>query len=362
MNPYTLVRPILYRFDAESTHDRVMSGLHHLSDSPKLLELATRVEQFDDRRLQVDLFGRHFASPLAIAAGMDKHAVAIPALSAFGFAYVEIGTVTPKPQPGNPKPRVFRLPEDHALINRMGFPGPGMDAVAVNLHAMGGRGVFALNVGPNKERVEHASEDCLAVISRLVEFEPHYIVVNVSSPNTQKLRTLQGKEALHRLLLEVIEGRPAASSSIPLLVKIAPDLTERELDEIVQVVTDLSLPGIVATNTSLSRPDGLHGDVSGEQGGLSGRPLREHATRIIARIHHITNGKLTIIAAGGVFNGADALDKIGAGATIVQTYTGMVYEGPGMAKRVKRQMAHALDKQGIASLNAICGTGYRAVR
>ncbi len=362
MNPYALARPILYRFDAESTHDRVMGGLHRLSSSPRLLELAARFEHFEDPRLQVELFGRRFSSPLAIAAGMDKHAVAIPALNAFGFAYVEIGTVTPKPQPGNPKPRVFRLPEDRALINRMGFPGPGMDVVAENLRSVRGQGVFALNVGPNKERVEHASEDCLAVIGRLAEFAPLYIVVNVSSPNTQKLRTLQGKEALHRLLLEVIEQRPVAAANIPLLVKIAPDLTERELDEIVQVVTDLSLPGIIATNTSLSRPDGLHGDVSGEQGGLSGQPLREHATRIIARIHQITNGKLGIIATGGVFTGADALDKIGAGATIVQTYTGMVYEGPGMAKRLKLQMSAALGHQGISSLDSIRGTGYRAVR
>lgn len=362
MNIYRLIRPLLYQFDSESTHDRVLAGLSRVSASPTLLRGIERVERFDDPRLAVTLFGQSLASPIAVAAGLDKNGVAIPAFDAFGFAYVEVGTVTPRPQPGNERPRVFRLPVDKALINRMGFPSQGMDAVAANLSRSAAMYRFALNVGPNKERVEHAAEDCLAVIRRLAEVDPFYIVINVSSPNTARLRELQGRDALHRLLSEVLEGRPERVAGTPLLVKIAPDLTDAELDDILQVVSDLALPGVVATNTSVSRPEGLHGHVSAEQGGLSGRPLRERSTRMIARIHELTNGGLTIVAAGGVFDGADALDKIGAGASVVQTYTGLIYEGPGMAKRIKRQMAGVLDLQGISSLAAIRGTGYRAPR
>lgn len=362
MNLYRLVRPLIYQLDAESTHDRTISGLSRVSTSPRGLAAIARLEAFEDPRLRVELFGHKLANPLAVAAGLDKNGVAIPAFAALGFAYVEVGTVLPSPQPGNPKPRVFRLQKDLGLVNRMGFPSPGMDVVAGNLQRVRGRGLFALNIGPNKERVEQASEDCLAVIGRLSGFGPLYTVVNVSSPNTQRLRTLQGKEALRQLLVDVIEGQADSTRAIPLLVKIAPDLTDVELEEILQVVTDLKLSGIIATNTSVSRPDGLHGDASTEMGGLSGKPIRERSTRMIARIHELTSGKLTVIAAGGVFDGADALDKIGAGAAIVQTYTGMIYKGPGMAKRVKKQMAAILDRQGIGSVDLIRGTGYRSVR
>ncbi len=362
INLYRLWRPLVYQLDAESTHDRTIGALRRISGSPRMLAAIDRVERFDDPRLSVQLFGRQLRSPLAVAAGLDKNGVAVRAFDALGFAYVEVGTVLPMPQPGNPKPRIFRLTHDSGLINRMGFPSPGMDVVAGNLQRAQGRGLFALNIGPNKERVEHASEDCLAVIGRLSDFSPLYTVINVSSPNTQRLRTLQGKEALRQLLLDVLEGQPEHAAAIPLLVKIAPDLTDAELDDILHVVTDLKLSGIVATNTSVSRPDGLHGDASTEQGGLSGKPIRERSTRMIARIHELTDGKLTIIAVGGVFTGADVLDKIGAGATVTQTYTGMVYEGPGMAKRAKKQMASILDRQGIASLDLIRGTGYRAAR
>src|SRR5215211_240898 len=203
MTIYRLARTILYRFDAETTHDRVIAALARLSEWPRVLHAIERIERFDDPRLQVTLFGHQLDDPLAIAAGLDKNGVAVPALSALGFAYVEVGTVTTRPQQGNEKPRVFRLPEDRALVNRMGFPGQGMEAVAHNLAGSRGIGRFALNVGPNRDRVDHAAEDVLAVIERLAEFQPMYIAVNVSSPNTAKLRELQGKEAL-RSLLEVV--------------------------------------------------------------------------------------------------------------------------------------------------------------
>lgn len=362
MNPYGLIRPLLYRFDAEATHDRTMAGLARVSTSAPLLAAARMVERFDDPRLATSLFGERLNSPVAVAAGLDKNGVAIPAFDALGFAFVEVGTVTPRPQAGNDKPRVFRLPEDRALINRMGFPSRGVDAVAANLLATGRRGRFALNVGPNKDRIEQAAEDCLAVIARLAEFEPVYTVVNVSSPNTARLRDLQGREALLRLLSEVYAGQTERARRSPLLVKIAPDLSDAELDDVLQVVSDVGLQGIVATNTTVARPESLRGAAKAEKGGLSGLPLREASTRMIARIHAQTNGSLTIIAAGGVFTGVDVLDKIGAGATVAQTYTGMIYEGPGMAKRIKREIAAIMEMQGVGSLQSIRGTGYRAAR
>lgn len=362
MNVYRLIRPLLYQFDAESTHDRVLSGLGHLSKARWALECVKRLERYDDPRLAVTLFGQALSSPIAVAAGLDKNGVALPALAAFGFAYVEVGTVTPRPQEGNERPRVFRLPLDRAIINRMGFPSQGMEAVAENLGRLGVGAGFALNVGPNKDRVEHAAEDCLAVIRRLSEFNPIYAVINVSSPNTARLRQLQGRSVLQRLVAEVLEGRPERAERTPLLIKIAPDLTDEELDDILQVATDAGLQGIVATNTTVSRQEGLHGHAAGEQGGLSGQPLRERSTRMIARIHELTGGALTVVAVGGVFDGDDAMDKIGAGATVVQTYTGMIYEGPGMAKRIKRRMAALLDAEGVPSLADIRGTGYRAPR
>lgn len=356
---YRLVRKALFRADAESVHERVLHGLHVASRLPPARALLTRFAGSPDPRLVVSLFGRAFATPLALAAGLDKNGIAVPALDALGFAFVEVGTVTLHPQIGNQKPRVFRLPDDQAIINRMGFPGAGADAVVANLrHAA--RSAVALNIGPNKDRIGHAAEDCLAIIERVFATDPIYIVVNVSSPNTAKLRDLQGKAALDRLLREMRDGRSAAATQVPLLVKIAPDLTDAELDDVLQVVTDLDLAGIVATNTTLARPPTLRGALRGEQGGLSGRPLTDRATAMVARIHAQTSGSLPIIAAGGVFTGKDVLDKIGAGASMVQTYTGFVYRGPGMARAVNREMATIMERQGVASLDKIRGTGYRA--
>jgi dihydroorotate dehydrogenase len=360
MNPYYLLRPLLYRTDAERTHDLAVEGMRRVAATPGGLATVKRLANYDDPRLGVQLFGQAFSSPLAVAAGLDKQGVAVPTLCALGFSLVEIGTVTPAAQEGSQKPRVFRLPEDSALINRMGFPSPGMETVAQNLRGASEHGVFALNVGPNKDRVDQGAGECLAVMRRFAELKSAYVVINVSSPNTQKLRTLQGKEALGQLLDEVLAGR--GDDAPPLLVKISPDLTDAELDDILAVVTDRGLSGIVAANTSIDRPRSLRGAVRTETGGLSGRPIRDLSTRIVARIHEQSAGSLTIIAAGGVFSGADVLDKIGAGATLVQVYTGLIYEGPLIAKRVKRQMASILDRQGIASLELIRGTGYRGLR
>lgn len=356
MNGYRLVRPLLFQFDSEQVHERAIAGLHLLSRSRPLLAATRRLYGFDDPRQRVRLFGRELDNPLGVAAGFDKNGVTLPALGALGFGFVEVGTITPLPQEGNPRPRIFRLKADRALINRMGLPGVGVEAAARNLDRAAA-GVFGLNVGPNKDRVEQTDEEVARVVGHLERFRPAYFVVNVSSPNTARLRDLQGKEALHRLLSRILASRPGAPGAAPLLLKIAPDLTDRDLDDILQVVTDLGLPGVVATNTTTSRPASLRSPARGEQGGLSGRPLVPLADRVIARVYQQTRGRVAILAAGGVFTGRDVLAKIAAGATAVQTYTGFVYRGPATALRIKREIAAELDRRGVAAIGEVRGAG-----
>jgi dihydroorotate dehydrogenase len=358
VNGYRFLRPFLFQQDPEEVHERAIAWLHRASRSRTACEGLDRVYGFDDPKLRVRLFGQTFASPLGIAAGFDKNGVAVPALRALGFAFVEIGTVTPRPQEGNERPRLFRLKEDVALINRLGFPNEGMEAVARHLaRTYKANGYLGLNVGPNKESVEAgaADVDCIAVIERLVGF-PGYVVINVSSPNTAQLRTLQGKDALRHLLSRVLEGRPATAKHA-ILVKIAPDLSDQELDDVLDVATEFRLDGIVATNTTIARPDHLRSPLKSAVGGLSGRPLRERSREIVRRIHCRTEGKLPIIAAGGIFTGADAFAAIAAGATLVQTYTGFVYRGPAMAQRVKQELVTLMERQGVRSLDEVRGKG-----
>jgi dihydroorotate dehydrogenase len=358
LNGYRFLRPFLFQQDPEEVHERAIAWLHRVSLSAKLCAGLHRVYGFDDPRLQVRVFGETFPSPLGIAAGFDKNGVAVPALRALGFAFVEIGTVTPRPQAGNERPRLFRLKEDVALINRLGFPNEGVEAVGRNLgRTYRANGYLGLNVGPNKESVEAgtAEADCIAVIERLAGF-PGYVVVNVSSPNTARLRELQGKAALQHLLSRILEAKPATEKQ-PLLVKIAPDLSDRELDDVLEVATALKLDGIVATNTTVARPANLRSTYRTAVGGLSGRPLRERSREVVGRIHRETNGELPIIAAGGILSGADVLASIAAGATLVQTYTGFVYRGPAMAERVKRELVMLMEQQGIGTLEEVRGTG-----
>jgi len=360
LTPYSIVRPLLYKVDAESMHNAGLSGLAFISRSRPLTRAIERFYRFDDERLNVNLFGETFESPVGVAAGLDKNGVAVPVLIALGFSFVEIGTVTPVSQPGNSKPRVFRLAEDEAIVNRMGFPGAGVDRVESNLARCGSRlGNLGVNIGPNKASViaGTADQDCVAVLKRLHDFAA-YLVVNVSSPNTAELRKLQGKEALRELLERVIEARPAANPK-PVLVKISPDMTDRELDDVLSVATDVGLDGIVATNTTIGRPSTLRGRNQNEIGGLSGRPLRTRALEVVRRIARETEGGLPIIAVGGIFTGADAIESIRAGASLVQTYTGFIYRGPATARLIKQEMCRELDRFGASSLDDIRGAAVR---
>lgn len=353
---YAIAKALAFRLDAESVHDRALSGLGVASRSRPLLRVLDRSFGSADPRLHVSLFGRTFPGPLGVAAGLDKNGVAAPALQALGFAFVEVGTITPEPQPGNPKLRVFRLPEDEALINRMGFPGQGVETVTRQLTAHGSRlGIVGCNIGPNKASVAggRADDDCAAVFTRLRDAAA-YVVVNVSSPNTARLRELQGKDAFRVLLSRVLDARPLGCPT-PVLVKIAPDLSDAELDDILLVATDVGLDGIVATNTTLARSASLKSAARSETGGLSGAPLRLRALEVVRRIHGTTGGRLPIIAVGGILAGADVLAAIAAGAHLAQTYTGFIYRGPSMARDVQREMLELLVRWGIPTLEAARG-------
>jgi dihydroorotate dehydrogenase len=349
------LRPLLFNaagHDAEAIHERVLAGLAAMSRHPALtraLEIASSLGHGDDPALAREVFGLRFPNLVGLAAGFDKNAVAVPALAALGFGFVEIGTVTFHAQPGNPRPRLFRLPADAALINRMGFNNAGAAAVAARLAEQPPARV-PVGVSLGKSRVtplEDAVSDYLASLELLY---PHgdYFAVNVSSPNTPGLRALQEREPLDALLAVLIgrlherataEGRTAPK---PLLVKVAPDLDDVALDDVVEVCLTRGVSGLIAVNTTIAR-DGLSAatpaGLRDEAGGLSGRPLRERALAVVRRLHERTNGRLPVVGCGGIFTADDARRMLDTGAALVQLYTGFIYEGPGVARRIVKNLA-----------------------
>lgn len=352
------IYPILQRFDAEHTHEtvlRLLSVVERLSPAQQLLR---RLVAYNDPRLGVDLWGLHFANPLGIAAGLDKNAVAVRTWGALGFGHVEVGTVTPLPQPGNPRPRVFRLPADRALINRMGFPGQGAAAVGQRLrHSTGNRLIVGVNIGANKTSVEagRAVEDYIQALTQLYTYAD-YLTINISSPNTARLRELQGRAALESLVQQVAAQRDQMPVRKPLLIKIAPDLTPADLDDISAVCLGSGVDGIIATNTTIERPGSLREAAKTETGGLSGAPLRQRSTDVIRYLYATTQGRLPIIGVGGVFSAADVFAKLAAGAALVQVYSGFVYEGPLMAQRINRDLTRLLRQRGFDSIRQVTGS------
>ena len=334
-----------------------MAGLALAARSPRLLGLLSPPDDQPDPRLTVDIGGFQLRHPVGVAAGLDKNGVAIPALYAIGFSHVEVGTITPLPQAGNQRSRLFRLTEDAGLINRMGFPGLGLDVIERSLRRHLSAGcVVGCNIGPNKASVESGrAGDDLALLSRRLSPIAAYLAVNVSSPNTARLRELQGARALRALLDEVLAAQPDDVRP-PVLVKIAPDLTERELDEVVSTAQEAGVAGIVATNTTLGRPSSLRSPHRAETGGLSGRPLREQSLDVVRHLARRSDGGLAIVAVGGIATGRDVLDAVAAGATLAQVYTTFVYRGPGMPGALRREMLDDLDRRGFDSMAAIRGS------
>ncbi|HLI12343.1 MAG TPA: quinone-dependent dihydroorotate dehydrogenase [Alphaproteobacteria bacterium] len=335
---------------------------HRLAIRLLRLGLVPRDREADDPILATRAFGLAFANPIGLAAGFDKNAEAFAPLLGLGFGFVEIGSVTPRPQPGNPKPRLFRLPPDRGLINRLGFNNDGLEAVADRLRRRRrGSGILGANLGKNKDSADAAADYRRGVLA--LARHADYLVVNVSSPNTPGLRALQGREPLDALLAAVQAARAeaVAAGGPPILLKIAPDLTAEDCRDIAEVVLARKLDGLIIGNTTITRPADLRGRHRGEAGGLSGRPLFPLATERLAEMYRLTGGRIPLIGTGGVASGAQAYAKIRAGAALVQLYTGLVYEGPGLVRRIKRELAALLRRDGFAGVAAAVGADHRPV-
>lgn len=341
---YKLLRWFLFKMDAEKAHHFTLRSLRLLIKIPFVKWIMAKLYAVEDKRLERNVFGLTFKNPVGLAAGLDKNAECIEAFAAVGFGFVEIGTVTPLPQPGNEKPRLFRLIEDKAIINRMGFNNEGMDAVKDNIiksqtSNLKSQIIIGGNIGKNKlTSNEQAVDDYVKCFDTLYDVVD-YFVVNVSSPNTPNLRVLQEKEPLKHILFSLQERNKLQKKQKPILLKIAPDLTEEQLDDIIEIVSETKLAGVVATNTTISRDNLSTDKIRVEQmgaGGLSGKPLTQKSTEIIRYIHRKSAGRIPIIAVGGIMTAQDALDKLNAGAVLVQLYTGFIYEGPDLIKETNR--------------------------
>lgn len=357
---YGLTRSLLFRLPAEPAHRLGLFGLRELGHSQELCQsLRARALRGVSEALAVEVAGLRFAHPVALAAGLDKDAEAVDGLFACGFSAVEIGTVTPRPQPGNPTPRLFRLPEHQAVINRMGFNNHGAAVAAAHLRQRAWHpGPLGINVGKNKDTpLEQAVEDYVACVDALAPLGD-YVVVNASSPNTPGLRTLQEPEQLSALLGAVQERLATVAPGKPLFLKIAPDLTAEAVDEVVDVARARKLAGLVATNTTVARP--FEHPLAKEAGGLSGAPVREAANAVIRRAYLRSGGALPIIGVGGVFTAQDVYEKLRAGASVVQIYTGFIYEGPGMVRRILPALAALLARDSFTSVSQAIGAEHRS--
>lgn len=330
---YSAIRKMLFQMDGESAHDFTIKALKNTGATPLNFAYKQRVAQ-----KPVQVMGIHFPNPCGLAAGLDKNGECIRAFDAMGFGFVEVGTVTPRPQPGNEKPRLFRLPEADAIINRMGFNNKGVDYLVDQVRKAKFSGVLGINIGKNKDTPEENAKDDYIHCMRKVYNVASYITVNISSPNTPGLRSLQYGEALNTLLAALKEEQTNLAQQydkyVPIAVKIAPDLTPEEIQSIAQCLIDNNIDGVIATNTTLSR-EGVeqlaHGD---EMGGLSGQPVKDKSTEVIRLLANALDNKLPIIGVGGIASGQDAKEKLAAGAKLVQVYTGFIYKGPELIKDI----------------------------
>jgi len=379
---YHRLRPFLFAGDAEKVHERMLSSVEFSSKIPGFLPLLRQQFLEENPLLRTQLFAKTLKNPIGLAAGFDKDGRIHPALFSLGFGFVEIGTVTPRPQSGNPRPRLFRLQEDQAVINRMGFNNQGAWKMAerlvaktlkikstdANLFEFSGdypaniaSGMLGINIGKNKGTLlDNATEDYVSALSTLHPFA-EYFALNISSPNTENLRDLQEKDAL-RILLDAVCARRDEldrnhSRSTPLLVKLAPDLDENALENSVSVIQEFSIQGVIATNTTLERPE-LKSTHRAETGGLSGKPLQKRSTAMIRTLFGELGADMPIIGVGGIFNGADAYEKIKAGASAVQIYTALIYEGPGLVRKVKAELVNLLERDGYKSVTEAVGADH----
>lgn len=372
---YQLLRPLVFLIDPERAHGIVVFLLKLIPFRLLTGGIAT------SPRLRITIWGRDFANPVGLAAGFDKKAAIIGKVFDLGFGFVEAGTVTIKPQIGNPKPRIFRDPVNRAVINRMGFPGGGVEIFKRNLREFLGdvsrsqgvssqgissqgvsKGVLGVNIGMNKDQTDPAS-DYLQLLKELGNLAD-YLTINISSPNTPGLRNLQEREPLKELLTAILEARARMFKNLhlPILVKLAPDLNDDQLREIAEVLMGLKIDGVILTNTTLDRPDTLSPQFAAEKGGLSGAPLKQKSTQMIAKFYQLTNGQIPIIGVGGIETAQDAFEKICAGASLVQIYTGMIYQGPLIARDICRGLDEILKSHGFADIREAIGSDHRPAK
>lgn len=350
MNYYNLIKPIAFTISPETAHNMAIWALRK--------NLLPKPEIITSQKLSTEVFGIKFPSPVGMAAGFDKNGDAIPGLFTQGFGFVEVGTATPKPQSGNKKPRLFRLIRDKAVINRFGFNNKGCDYFIGNLSRYKECGVIGANIGKNKE-TENALDDYLYMLKHVYGLSD-YITINISSPNTPNLRNLQDRKELDKLLLGITKMRRelAAESGlhIPILLKIAPDVSSPELADITMNVMEHKIDGIIVSNTTISR-DGLKSHNRKETGGLSGKPLFEPSNKVLGEVYRLTRGSVPIIGVGGIFSGKDAYEKIKLGASLVQVYSGLVYKGFGLVNEINQYLEEKLAEDGFSSISEAVGIG-----
>ncbi|MCO4291501.1 quinone-dependent dihydroorotate dehydrogenase [Solitalea sp. MAHUQ-68] len=337
---YNLIKPIFFKYDPEVIHHKVFNWIKTVNKIPGVSSVIRGVYCLEDKKLEREVFGIKFKNPVGLAAGFDKDAKLYEELKNFGFGFIEVGTITPVGQPGNDKPRMFRLVEDEALINRMGFNNEGVDEMVIRLkNRKNSSLIIGGNIGKNKVTPnEEADEDFVKCFEKLFDYVD-YFVVNVSSPNTPGLRDLQDKEPLKKLLFRLQQLNQAKVKSKPILLKIAPDLTNEQLDDIIEIVQDTKIAGVIATNTTISR-NGLRSnpELVKQMGGLSGIPVKDRSTEVIRYLSQKSNKSFPIVGVGGIHSGDDAIEKLKAGASLVQIYTGFIYKGPGLVKEINQKI------------------------
>ena len=344
---FSVLRPFLFKLDPETTHDLAIKSLKFNYLPRKMFEVE------DEQILNIELLGKNFPNPIGLAAGFDKSGEVYNSLLKFGFGFIEIGTVTPLKQFGNPKPRIFRLEDDSALINRLGFNNDGIEIIKNRIKSEKKKGVVGINIGPNKNTKDQKSDFCLG-LKNFFDIAD-YITINISSPNTEGLRDFHDRGKLEDLLLALNKIKSENKINIPLLLKISPDIKDNHISEIADTAIKNDISGIILTNTTNSNKDKLISDFKKEEGGLSGEPLQQISTNMIKKFYKQLNGKIPIIGVGGVNSGKSAYEKIIAGASLLQLYTGLVYKGPSIVKNIKKELIQILKVEGLNNIKDAIG-------
>ncbi len=345
---FSILRPFLFNLDPETAHDLAIKSLKFNPLPSKMFDVE------DEQMLNIKLLGKNFPNPIGLAAGFDKSAEVYNSLLKLGFGFVEVGTVTPLQQFGNPKPRIFRLEEDHALINRLGFNNDGMEIIQNRIKSQGKKGILGVNIGPNKNTKDQKKDFCLG-LENFFDIAD-YITINISSPNTEGLRNFHDQEKLKDLLLALNKIKEDNNKkNIPLLLKVSPDIQDQDIPKIVEVAIKNNISALILTNTTSGNRDNLTSEIKKEKGGLSGEPLQKLSTNMIKKFYKQLEGKIPIIGVGGVNSGKSAYEKIAAGASLLQLYTGFVYEGPAVAKNIKKELIQILKTDGIKNIKEVVG-------